>query len=148
MAVGAGQFAAVEAVGVIVMVTINAEVAGGFGAEKAHIFGVLGHRFGDAGAADVAVEAEHAIGLGHDDVQVVGDEQDADAALVAQIADKSVEVGFAREVDAADGFVEDEEFGIGDQRTREKDALEFAAGEFAQLLIDAAFGADFGEDGA
>jgi hypothetical protein len=124
-----GQFAAVEAVRMIVTMAIDAEGASGFGAEEAHIFGVLGDGFGDARAADVAVEAEDAVGLGHDDVQIVRDEQDADAALLAQIADEGVKIRLAGVVNAADGFVEDEEVGLRHERAGEEDALELAAGK-------------------
>lgn len=44
----ASQFAAIEAVGVVVMVAINTEGARRLGAEEAHVLGMLGDGFRDA----------------------------------------------------------------------------------------------------
>ena len=68
---------------VVVLVVVERERARGLGAEEAGVLGVLGDGIGDAGAADVAIDADDAVALRHDDVEVVADEEDADAAVVA-----------------------------------------------------------------
>ncbi len=86
---GRGRLAG-QIMAMIVMVVIDAERARGLGSEQAHIFGMLRHCLRDARAADVVIEADDAVALRHDDVQVVRDEQHAETARVAQAADEGV----------------------------------------------------------
>src|SRR6478752_7663296 len=113
---------------VIVVVTVDRERAGGLRSEEACVGWVLGHRLGNARAADVTVETDDAVAARHDDVQIVRDEQHAEAALIAQACDQVVELGLARVVDALHRLVEHQEIGIAKERTREHDALQLAPG--------------------
>ncbi len=118
----------------IVMMVIDAERARGLRAEQAHILRMLRHRLRHARAADVAVEADDAVARRHHDVQIVRDEQHAEAAYVAQAPDERVELGLADVVDAAHRLVEHEQRRTSEQRPRQHDALQLAARELAQLL--------------
>src|ERR687891_459148 len=55
-----------EIVGVVVLMRIDGEAGGRPRPEQRHILGVAAHGLGPARAADVAIEADHAIGRGHD----------------------------------------------------------------------------------
>src|SRR5215472_16109581 len=70
-----------QVVPVVVMMLIKRERSGNLGAEQPGVLGMLGHRLGHARTAYVAVEADHAVALRHDDVQIVGHEEHAEAAL-------------------------------------------------------------------
>ncbi len=85
-----------EVVAVVVMVLVDGEGAGLLGTEQARVLGMLSHGFRHARAADVAVQADDAVALGHDDVQVVRDQQHAEAAGVAQATDERVELRLRR----------------------------------------------------
>ena len=113
----------------IVLVVVERERARGLGAEQAGILGVLRDGIGHAGAADVAIDANDAIALRHDDVEVMADEEDADATDVTDTPDEIVQLGFAGVVDTAHGLVEHEKIGFAQQRAGEHDALQFAAGK-------------------
>ena len=91
------------------------------------------------------VEADDAVALRHDDVQIVRHQQHAEAALGAQPADQRVELGLARIVDAAHRLVEHQHVGRADQRARQQHPLQLAAGELRQLAIAELAGADVGQ---
>ena len=112
----------------VVVVGVDAECGRCFGAEQARVFRVLGDGLGVAGAANVAVQADDAVGVGHHDVEVVGDEQHAEAAFDAQARYEGVQLGLAQVVDAAGRFVEHEEAGLTEERARQNHALKFSAG--------------------
>src|SRR5918996_3313784 len=87
-----------EIVGMVVLVRIDREARGRARAEQRHVLGVAAHRLGPARAADVAIEADHAIGRRHHDVQVVADQQHAAAAPVADLLDQPVQLDLAGEI--------------------------------------------------
>ena len=89
---------------------------------------MLGHRLGNARAADVTVEADDAVAARHDDVQIVRHEQHAEATLVAKACDQVVELGLAGEVDALHRLVEHQQIGIAKERASEHHALQLAPG--------------------
>jgi hypothetical protein len=95
---------------------------------------MLRNRLRHAGAADMVIEADDAIGPAHDDVQVVRNEKHAKPGFIAQAADEVVEVGFAAVVDALHGLVENEEVRRPQQGARKDDALQLTAGQLAELL--------------
>src|SRR5581483_8595780 len=72
-----------QVVPVVVMVVVEAEGARRLRPEEARILRMLSHRLGNARAAHMAVETDDAVALRHDHVQVVRDEQNAEAALGA-----------------------------------------------------------------
>ena len=74
------------------------------------------------------VEADDAVALRHHHVQIVGDEQHAEAALRAQPADQRVEFRLARVVDAAHRLVEHQQLRSPHQRARQYHPLQLAAG--------------------
>ena len=77
-----------EVVSVVVMVVVDGERASCFGPEQARVLGMLGHRLGDARAADVAVEADTRSLVRHDDVQVVRTSSTPKPRCVAQPRDQ------------------------------------------------------------
>src|SRR5262249_33078473 len=97
-----------QIVPVVVMVLIERERARGLDAEQPRVLGMLGHRLGHARAAHVPIEADHAVALRHDDVQIVRHEEHAEAALGAQPTDQRIKLRLAGVVDAAHRLVEHE----------------------------------------
>ena len=87
----------------------------------------------------------HAVALGHHHVQIVRDQQHAEAALRAQPPDQGVELGLAREVDAAHRLVEHQQSRRADQRARQHHALQLAAGQLGQLAVAQRLGADLAQ---
>jgi len=77
------QNAAVGQMGMVVVVAVDGKRLGRPAAEQFQIFRALADHLRRAAAADVAVEADHRIGLGHHHMQVVRDQEDAAAGLVA-----------------------------------------------------------------
>ena len=116
-----------QIVPVVVVVMVEGEGAGRLRPEQARVLGMLRHRLRHARAAHMAVEADDAVALRHDDVQIVRHEQDAEAVLGAQPADQRVELGLAGIVDAAHGLVEHQDAGRADQRARQHHPLQLAA---------------------
>ena len=94
----------------------------------------------------MTVETDDAVGARHDDVQIVGDEQDAEAGLVAQAGDEVVEVRLARVVDALHRLVENQEVGSAQQCARQQHALQLAARQLAELLMADGFGVDVSQN--
>lgn len=129
-------------VGVVVVA-----VDGGVGAEQfLDAFG--GERgFGRAGAGDGFVEAEDAVGVAADDGEVVRDPDGREVAALVDGLEQVAEERFAGDVDGAGGFVEEQDFGFLQERLGEQDALEFAAGEFAEFAFFELLHADAFEDG-
>ena len=70
-----------EIMPVVVVVVVEGEGACRLGPEQARVLGMLCHGLRHARAAYMAVETDDAIALAHDDVQIVRDEEDAEAAL-------------------------------------------------------------------
>ena len=129
---------------VIVVVVIEAERARRLRAEEPHVLGVLRDPLRHPEQHTCRLRHDP-VALRHDDVQVVADEQHADPARLPQPPDERVELGLAGVVDAAHRLVEDEEVGVAQQRARKHDALQLAARELRELLIDDALRADLGE---
>ncbi len=138
---GCREFAAVEGVGVVVVVTVDSEGAGGLGTEQAHVLGMLGDGFGTPEQQMWRLRHKTRSLEAMTTCRSCETRSTPNAALVTQSADEGVEVGFPRVVDAANRFVENQEVGGGGQRAGEQHALQFGAGKFGQLLIEAAFGA-------
>ena len=112
---------------VIVVMTIDRECLRRAATEQPDIFGTLRYGLRRAAAADMAVEADNGVRRSHDDVQVVRNQQDAAAGRVADRLDQIVDRNLAREIDALDGFVKDEEIGLAGDRARHQGPLKLAA---------------------
>ena len=133
---------------VVVVMLIDAEAGGGFRAEQPHIFGVPRNRGGPALAADMPVEADHTVTCAEHHMQIVGDKENAAAAIVSDRRDQLVELAAPREVHRLRGLVQHQQLRIAGKRARKQNALKFAAGQFAQLRIDDAFRACFSRQAA
>ena len=90
--------------------------------------GILQDLLGLAFAADMAVQADDAVGLRHHDMQIMADENDAAADLVADLRDELIERGFARDIDASERFVENKKLRLCRNRARQHHACKLAAG--------------------
>src|SRR6266851_307500 len=101
-------------VAMIMMVGVDGEAVDRR-AEQRAIGGVASHRIGMPAAADMVVEADHAVGGGHHQMQIVRDQQHAAAARVADAADEREELGLAGDVDALDRLVQHQEFRLAQQ---------------------------------
>ena len=82
---------------------------------------------------DMAVEADHTIGLRHHDVQVVAYKKHAASKFVADFGDQMIKCRLARNVDTGEGFVKNEKLWLSGNRAREQYAREFTAGERRHL---------------
>ncbi len=121
--------ATVGEMGVVVAVAVDTERFGRARAEELQIFRARGDRLRRAATAHMPVEADHRIGVGHDDVQIVRDEEDAAAGFVADAPDEVVKRDFAGKIDALHRFVEDQKVRLARDRAGKKHALELAAGQ-------------------
>ena len=79
-----------------------------------------------------------AVGDLGDDAHVVGDEQDADTALVGEVAEELQDLRLHGHVERRRRLVGDQELGIAGQRGRDHDALALAAGELVRIGLEAA----------
>ena len=86
-------------------------------------------------AADMTVQANHTVGLRHDDVKVVRDQHDTAIQPVADILDQFIERNLAIIVDALNRFVENQKFRRSQYGARKQNPLKFAARQFAHLRI-------------
>ena len=76
-----------------------------------------------------AVEHDHPLREEPDDAEVVGDEQQRELALVAQVGEQVEHLGLGREVEGADWLVEHDDLGVADQGAGDRDPLPLSAGE-------------------
>jgi hypothetical protein len=106
-------------VDMIVIVNVDRHIARDLGSEQFQIGGVAQHRLRVPGAADMMVDADHLVGRRHHQMQVVGHHQDTAAATLAEPGNQPVEAGLTADVDALDGLIEDQQFGVADQRPSE-----------------------------
>lgn len=107
----------------------------GCGAEKGAVGRVTRHCLGVAAATHMAVEAHDAVGAGHDEMEVVANEQDPESVGIAQLGDEPVKVRLPRKIDTLHRFVEDEKVGVAEQGTGEERPLQLPAGEGRDLII-------------
>ncbi len=105
----------------------NRDGAGSARTEQARIFLVFGDLLRRAWAADVPVDAEDSVGSGHDDMQVVADQQDAAAGRLHRLGDQIVKLQFAREIDVLHRLIKHQQIGLSRQRTGQHDALKLPA---------------------
>ncbi len=119
---------------VIVLVRVDRELARARPEER-DIFGMPGHGLGLAGAAEVAVDADHAVGRAHDDMEVVRDHQHAAAILALQAPDQIVEVELAGKIHPLHRLVEDQEVGVAQQGAGKQRALQLAAGQCVERCL-------------
>ena len=127
--------AAILVVLVVVVVLIECQGRTAL-AEELEIFRAGLDRIGRAPAADMAVEADHRIGLSHHHMQVVADHQNAGLRRVADLADQLVKGHLAREVNALHRFIEHQEIRLADHCPGKQHPLEFAAGEFLHRCLE------------
>src|ERR671922_2667763 len=99
----------------VVMVAVDGEGARRGRPKQAHVLRMLRDGLRNTRAAHVAVEAYHAIALSHDDMQIVRDKQNAETPLEPQAPDQGIEFRFAKIVDTAHRFIEDEQLRITQQ---------------------------------
>ena len=121
---------------VVVVVGVDRQRRGRVGAEERHVLGMPAHGLGLSGAADVPVDADHAIGGAQHHVEVVGDDQHAAAAPVPQPADQLVHGHLAGEVDLLDRLVEHQQVRVAQQRAGEQDPPELTARKAGELAVD------------
>ena len=67
--------------------------------------------------------------------EVVRDEQVGDAALFLQVLEQVDDLGLDADIQSADGFVANDEFGFDGERARDADALTLAAAEFVRVTL-------------
>src|SRR5690554_4536108 len=70
-------------------------------------------------AANMLVETNYCIGVGHHQMQVVRDQQNTTAEFVAQFANQGVKGSLAGNVNTLHRLVKHQQFGTFEQRTRQ-----------------------------
>lgn len=144
MIVGLNNFAS-DRVGMIVVVGIDAQRRDLTIGKQGKIFRMFGDIMRRAGTAHMVVEAHHAVGGGHDQMQIMADHQNAAAKPAAQLSDQIVQAGLSDHVETLRRFVEDQQLGIAKQRTAQQHALHFAAGNALQRLVEQSLDANIFE---
>ena len=82
------------------------------------------------------VQREGRVGVVHDRVDVVGDEEDGHPRLRLEAVQRRVDEVLAADVDARGRLVEEEHLGAVDDRPRDQDPLHLTAGEDAEPLAE------------
>lgn len=83
-----------------------------------------------------AAQDDDAVGALDEFLDVGGDEQDGEA-LAGKVVDEALDLGLGTDVDAAGGFVEQQDLGLKAEPAGQQDLLLVASGEFADLLLGA-----------
>lgn len=97
----------------------------------------LGHLVARQFARDrAAAQDDDAVGALDEFLDVGGDEQDGEA-LAGEVVDEALDLGLGADVDAAGGFVEQQDLGLQAEPAGQQDLLLVAAGELADLLFGA-----------
>ena len=89
----------------VVMMAVDGKFTSGFLSKQAQVLRVPGDFSRLSFTADVAVEAEHSIGGGHYQVQIVRHHENAASALFFQPSDQSVEFRLSEVVHSLGRFV-------------------------------------------
>ena len=87
-----------------------------------------------------AVHDEHVVGDFGDHAEVVRDEDDRHAAVVAELAEDFEDLGLDRDVERGGRLVGDEQLRVAREGHRDHDALLLAAGHLVRVGIDALLG--------
>ena len=93
------------------------------------------------------VQAHHLVGGAHHQVQVMGDHQHAAAVAFAQRADQPVQRRLAGDIHTLHRLVEHQQFGLAQQGARQQYALQLAAGDLLQRVVEHVGRADFFQRG-
>src|SRR5688500_14876294 len=94
-------------------------------------------RGGGLGEAD-GVQDVYAVGVAGYDAEVVGDDDDGGAELLAQAGHYLEDLGLNRDVEGGGRLVGDEELGVAGHRHGDHDALAHTTGELVGEVTDAA----------
>ncbi len=117
--------AAIRQVGVIVAVAVDRKCPAGRTAKQTHIFRAARDGIRCSPAADMAVEAYDRVGLGHHDMEIVGNQQNAATRAIPDRGNQIVERDLPTEIDALDRFVQHQEIRLSRDRPRQERPLEF-----------------------
>ena len=122
--------------------------AGGEQAAGVGLDGALEDLAHAAGLDDAALLHDHdVVGEVADHRQVVGDEDEGDAEVAAQVGEELDDLGLDRDVEGGDGLVGDDELGLQGEGAGDGDALALAAGELVRVALGVLGGeADLGEE--
>src|SRR5690606_32076862 len=122
-------------VAVVVAVLINGQSLCGTRAEECKIFRVATDGFRFAGAADVAVQADHPVGRSHHQMKIMADQKHATAAFPAHPVNQLVEVQLSVEIYTLCRFIQDEEIGLRQEDASQEYALQFPSGKREELSV-------------
>jgi hypothetical protein len=125
--------AAIWKVRVVVIVAVDCEGLSGGGAEEAHIFRALADGGGRAATADMAIQADHGIGFSHNDVKVVGNQQDTAAGAIADRSDQIIERDLSGEIDTLDRFIKHQQVRFARNGASKERPLELTARQMLHL---------------
>jgi hypothetical protein len=105
---------AIVGMNVVVVVGIDGQGRTRGFAEQTEKGWIAANLLGVTGAADMVIETDYPIGRGHDEIEIMGDEQDPATAPARDRADQLVELGPAGNVDALNRLIQHQKFGFAD----------------------------------
>jgi hypothetical protein len=112
--------------------------------EKGAGVGVLGRKenfFNGALLDEFSFEHnQNTIGKIGDYAEVVGDEEDGHAELIAEIAKEVENLGLDGDIESGGGFIGDEKFGLAGEGHGDHGALLHSAGKLVRVVVRAEFG--------
>lgn len=115
------------------------------GAEKALESRIGGDIKRPPDAAQATIEADHPIGSGEHEMEIVAHKENAAATPSPQFGDEGCEGRLALDIDPGEGLVEHQEIGVAQERTGQKQPSELAAGKRPHLSLGGIFKADFAQ---
>lgn len=115
--------------------------------DEGGVAGVAGPCDGDGDVGDEPTVAQDGdpVGEAYRLVDVVGDEQDRGVVDAAELADEVLHTEPGQRVERGERLVEEEKFGLPDQRPCQRDALGLAAGQGGRPGVGMTVEADLGE---
>ncbi|KTQ69268.1 hypothetical protein NS226_23710 [Aureimonas ureilytica] len=116
----------------IMVMTIDSQFLRAAWPKHGNKFRMLGDSLGRAGTADMMIEAQYFVCLGHDQMQIMRDHQYRTVQLMTKLVNQIIERDLTIDVHALCRLIQHQHLWLIKQRTRKQDALHFAAGQFLQ----------------
>ena len=118
----------VRQVGVIMMVGIDGQCLTGPSTEQLPVFAAFGNCPRATLTANMAIETYDTIGCRHDQMKIMGDQQNSAIQLIANFGNEIVKCQLPDKVDTLNRFIKNQKIGCAGNGTGKKDPLKFATG--------------------
>jgi hypothetical protein len=127
---------------VIVMMGVDSECLGNLATEQGDELGILDYRTRLSGATNMVIQANHLIGGGHNDMQIVRYQQHTAIVMLAQVTDQPIELRLTGKVDPRQRLIQHQQIGPAQHSPSEKYALELPARDVRDLALEQPTGPD------